>query len=54
MQTKVINHLNGDKNLTEPQTKSKRTLYRGFSSNIQFQTGDHVALSQLDNISLQI
>ena len=47
MQTKVINHLNGDNVLNGPQTKSKRTLYRGFSSNIQFQTGDHVALSQI-------
>lgn len=45
--TKVINHLNGDNVLNGPQTKSKRTLYRGFSSNIQFQTGDHVALSQI-------
>lgn len=45
--TKVIDHLNGHKSLTEPQTTSKRTLYRGFSSDIQFQTGDHVALSQI-------
>lgn len=45
--TKVINHLNGDNVLNGPQTKSKRTLYRGFSSNIQIQTGDHVALSQI-------
>ena len=45
--TKVINHLNGDNVLNGPQTKSKRTLYRGFSSNIQFQTGDHVSLSQI-------
>lgn len=47
MQMKVISHLNGDKNLTEPQTKSKRTLYRGFSSDIRFQIGDYVALSQI-------
>lgn len=47
MQMKVINHLNGDKNLTEPQTKSKRTLYRGFSSDIAFNIGDHVSLSQI-------
>lgn len=45
--TKVINHLNGDKSLTEPQTKSRRTLYRGFSSDISFNIGDHVSLSQI-------
>lgn len=45
--TKVINHLNGDQCINEPQTKSKRTLYRGFSSDIQFQIGDYVALSQI-------
>ena len=47
MQTKVINHLNGDQCINEPETKSKKPLYRGFSSNTQFQTGDHVALSQI-------
>lgn len=45
--TKVINHLNGDQCINEPQTKSKRTLYRGFASSIAFNIGDHVSLSQI-------
>lgn len=47
MKTKVINHLNGDQCINEPKTTSTQTLYRGFASDINFQIGDHISLSQI-------
>lgn len=46
-QNHVIHHLNGDQCINEPKTHSTTPLYRGFSSDITFNIGDHITLSQI-------
>ena len=47
LQNCILKHLDGEDFLTEPVTMSESTLYRGFSSNLDYNIGQEVSIRDI-------
>ena len=47
LQNLILKHLDGEDFLTEPVTMSESTLYRGFSSNLEYKIGQELSIRDI-------